>query len=165
MYNIFANRLIAISFIRCIIMIKNVFFKNITIVECVIFFTAIVILISSVLPGREEIAQRSDLAADRITVTNMNTALSGQDPQPNTLRDVISALETAGFDIENGITPASEGCTFVWGKDEHAILLVKLNGESSMILYPEAYANIPYDPDKYPALNVSRTNYMTPESK
>ncbi len=138
-------------------MIKNLFFKNMTIVECVIFLTSIVILISALLPGRDEVEARSALAADQITITNMNTPLSEQDPPPDTLTEVIAALEIAGFDIKDGIVPASKDCIFVWGKNEQAILLVKLTGESQKILYPKKYVDVQYDPTKHFDLSINDT--------
>ena len=122
--------------------------SGMTIVEFVILFATVAILIGTLMPDRDAAGAESALSADKSIINEMNSALSSNTPVPSTLDEAIKTLEGAGFKV-NDLSPKSEDCVYVWGKSERAILLVKESQNNKIIIYPEKYVDVQYDPDEY----------------
>lgn len=103
---------------------KNNYRKGFTLVELIIVIAVIAILSAVLIPTFTSLVQKANLSSDEVAVRNMNEILATEfvTEKPESLRDVVDALERNGYN--SSLDPLTKGYAFVWDKKQNKVLLV-----------------------------------------
>jgi prepilin-type N-terminal cleavage/methylation domain-containing protein len=122
---------------------KNLNKKGFTIVELVIVVAVIAILAAVLIPTFIGLVNQANLSADQQAVKQMNTQLAivSAEKVPTTLDEAVDALDKAGYNSKDTLTPVSKGYSFYWYKTSNIVVLIK-NDTKELIAPEGAIANV-----------------------
>jgi prepilin-type N-terminal cleavage/methylation domain-containing protein len=133
---------------------KNLKKKGFTIVELVIVIAVIAVLAAVLIPTFVNLTKKANLSADQQAVRQMNVALATT--EADTIDEAVAALDEAGYNALDTLTPVSTGYSFWWVEEYNSIVLLNENAEVVFASNKDAQANFEAAKEAGKAFNLKR---------
>lgn len=111
--------------------------RGFTIIELVIVVSVIAILSAVMIPTFAGIIKKANRSADEQATYQMNKAITAVADDELSFADAIKALDDAGYNSLDNLTPVSKGYAFYWDAANKTIVLV--NTKDNTVVFPKNY--------------------------
>ena len=133
---------------------KNLKKKGFTIVELVIVIAVIAVLAAVLIPTFVNLTKKANLSADQQAVRQMNVALATT--EADTIKEAVAALDEAGYNALDTLTPVSTGYSFWWVEEYNSIVLLNEKAEVVFASNNDAKENFAAAKEAGKAFNLKR---------
>ena len=128
--------------------------KGFTLVELVIVIAVIAILAAVLIPTFSSLVKKANMSSDQQAVRQMNMVLAGNDFK--TINDAVDALDEAGYNALDTLTPVSTGYSFWWVEKYNSIVLLNEKEEVVFASNNDAKENFTAEKQAGKAYNLKR---------
>ena len=118
---------------------KNLKKKGFTIVELVIVIAVIAVLAAVLIPTFVNLTKKANQSADIQATRQMNVVLASD--KYATIKEAVAALDEAGYNALDSLTPVSTGYSFWWVEEYNSIVLLNEKAEVVFASNKDAQTN------------------------